>query len=248
MQQVDQFEQAEARFRAQELQFLQSRSPDDWHRYAFTHNWDDGLNGLFWIVSQPSCDKATAMLIFWRGEPTAYDYETDGAKMGDDPYAVAPMLRYIAERFNTSGYPRAEIAYDFLQAAGHEPDSEFAEAIEDGRLGDIDLLLERQQSMTNARVKLHPDLQRLTLPGREVASYDNADDFHDQLPVDPDDVADDIREPRPTEPLDYRSISADDASARIRAIRRQVDSSSDDDADAKKSSGVPSWLKGLFRR
>lgn len=248
MQEVDQFEQAEAQFRAQELQFLQSRSPDDWHRYAFAHNWDDGLSGLSWIVRQPNCDKATAMLIFWRGEPTAYDYETDDSKMGDDPYAVAPMLRYIAERFNTSGYPRAEIAYDFLQAAGHEADSEFAAAIEDGRLGDIDLLVERQKPMTNARVKLHPDLQRLTLPGREVAGFDLDDDFYDQLPVDGEDVVEDIRDPRPAEPIDYRSISADDASARIRAIRRQVDSTSDDDADAKKSSAMPTWLKGLFRR
>ena len=57
-----------------QIQYLSAMSPDDWHRVADVHNWDDPLDVLYWIVSQPNCDKATARLIFWKGEPTGYDF------------------------------------------------------------------------------------------------------------------------------------------------------------------------------
>ncbi|MBX9858650.1 MAG: DUF4274 domain-containing protein [Sphingomonas sp.] len=240
MHEADHFEQKEAQLRAQEIEFLTSRSPDDWHRYALNYNWDDGISALRWIVSQPMCDLATALLIFWRGEPTGYDYETAEPAMDDDIYAVAAMLRYIAERFNTSGYPRAEIAYDFLDAAGYSAGSQYASAIEAGRLRDIEALVERQKNLANARVKLHPDLTLLQVPGRNVGGYDPETGTFD-LCILEDDAADDA----PTEP-EWSSIV--DASARIRAIRHQADASGEDTSDAKSASGLPGWLKGLFRR
>lgn len=169
------------------MQLLQNSSPDDWHRYAFHHNWDDRLDGLFWIVRQPDCDRSTALLIFWKAEPTGYDYEEDEEKMGDDVYAVAPMLRYITERFNTVGYGRSQIAYDFLEAAGHEAGSEYASMIEAGRLRDFEALVERQKNLKNARVKLHPDMNVLRVPGRKIGGYDDESDFYDRLNEDLDD-------------------------------------------------------------
>ena len=53
-------------------EWLQKGSPADWHQAADNWNWDYGLAPLQWIVSQPDCDLATALLIYYRGEPSYY--------------------------------------------------------------------------------------------------------------------------------------------------------------------------------
>jgi len=240
------------------MDFLRNASPDDWHRYAFFHNWDERLDGLFWIVSQPQCDKATALLIFWKGEPTGYDYEDDERTMGDDIYAVAPMLRYISERFNTTGYARSEIAYNFLEATGHDADSEYASMIEAGRLRDFEALVERQKDLSDPRVKLHPGMKILRLPGRKVGGYGDESDFYDRFPEDVDDDGS-VIEPfiAATAPNYNGSVSNEpsqgadtgpDASARVRAMRHQAPLHDEDAPGGKNASSVSTWLKRLFGR
>lgn len=257
---MDSFEAKLERLHARQMAVLQNSSPDDWHRYAFFHNWDERLDGLFWIVSQPECDRATALLIFWKGEPTGYDYEDDDETMGDDIYAVAPMLRYITERFHTTGYTRSEIAYDFLEAAGHDADSEYASMIEAGRLRDFEALVERQRDLPNARVKLHPNMKVLRVSGRKVGGYDDQSDFYDRFP---EDLDEDDSEPgdtiatrlpdredlvRDESPNNVMADSSADASARIRAMRHQDNLHIEDVSQAENGSGVSSWIKRLFGR
>lgn len=95
---------------------LSKMSPDDWHQIAQVHNWADELDVLYWIVSQPDCDKATARTVFWQGEPTGHDFEDCEEVMGESPYSVAPMLKYIADRFRSGGYRREEIKFDIHEA------------------------------------------------------------------------------------------------------------------------------------
>ncbi len=260
---IDSFEAKLERLHAQQMQVLQNSSPDDWHRYAFHHNWDDRLDGLFWIVSQPECDRSTALLIFWKGEPTGYDYEDDEEEMGDDIYAVAPMLKYISERFNTTGYRRAEIAYDFLEAAGYDAGSEYAAMIEAGRLRDFEALAERQRDLPNARVKLHPDMKVLRVSGRKVGGYDDESDFFDRLPEDlPEDLDDDRADeaaivaaslPAHNSGADRRLSDMDDASdvaasARVRAIRHQDGGNIEEADGAESATGFSALLKRFFGR
>jgi hypothetical protein len=170
--QIDWGELNEEIVHQRKMALLRNGSPDDWHRYADDHNWDLQLDGLYWIVSQPQCDRATATLIFWKGEPTGYDFEDYEGEMGEDVFAVEPLLKLIAERFNTTGYPRAEIAYDFLEAAGASADYEYAPMIKAGRLRDFEELADRG---------LHPDLMVLNLPGRKVGGFADNHEFHDRL-------------------------------------------------------------------
>lgn len=255
---MDDFEAAQERLHARQMEFLKNSSPDDWHRYAFFFNWNERLDGLFWIVGQPECDRSTALLIFWKGEPTGYDYEEEDEPMGDDIYAVAPMLRFISERFNSGGYSRAEIAYDFLEATGHDAGSEYASMIEAGRLRDFEALVERQEDVPNARVKLHPDMMVLRVPGRKVGGYDDHSDFYDRFPEDDDGfeaaaaAAPDLSDNRRFVPADRtgdrRADEDADPSARIRALRHRANPDGDEAADASQATGVAGWFKGLFRR
>ncbi len=220
-QNIDDDEVNSQRLNAQQIEFLQNRSPDDWHRYAWHYNWDERLDTLFWIVSQPDCDRATALLVFWKGCPTAYDYETEEGPMGDDPYSVAPMLRYISERFNTTGYRRAEISYDFRKDHGlnmdeYDPDDKEKYIASDrhSRLRDIDELIDRQKDVHDPKVQLHADMKLLSSPGRTVGGYDDDSDFNNSFCADADHSG--------TVP-----DAAVEASARIRAIRHLANANID---------------------
>lgn len=90
---LDDFDRQQEELFQRQMAFLAVRSPDDWHRYADNLNWDDRLDGLYWIVSQPDCDKATAVMTFWKGEPTGYDWQDCDEPMGENEFAVAPMLK-----------------------------------------------------------------------------------------------------------------------------------------------------------
>ena len=168
-----------------QVAFLAARSPDDWHRYADMYNWDVRLEPLYWIVSQPECDRATATMLFWKGEPTGYDWWECEEKLGDSSYAVEPLLQHIARRFNAGTYTRAEIAYDFLQAGGGGLNAEYDEMVRKGRLDDFELLVEQQDDCDPA-VRVHPDLMVLHLPGRKVGGFADKDEFYDLLPSEED--------------------------------------------------------------
>ena len=106
---------------AAQIECLAKMNPDDWHFIADVHNWDDELHVLYWIVSQPECDKATARQVFWKGEPTGYDFEECEDVMGESSYSVEPMLKFIADRFRSGGYTREEIKFDIHQAITGDP-------------------------------------------------------------------------------------------------------------------------------
>lgn len=227
---------------------LRRASPDDWHRYAHALNWDEPLDGLYWIVQQPECDRATAHLVFWKGEPTGYEWETDDGVMGDDDYSVAPMLRYIAERFHAEGYPRSEIAYDFL--ADHGLDMPEYHAMEkERRLRDIRALEQRQED-NGWTPRLHPDLKALTIPGRKVAADEDEPAFsaHEAPPTAPAaaSFAPPAPPPQPAPAADPIAVQRESAaSAKVRDLRRQASEASAPDEGRAKAGG---WLRRLFGR
>lgn len=51
------------------LRYLPQYSPEMWHQIAMSWNWDNGYDVLRWIISQPICDKGTALLLYWRSSP-----------------------------------------------------------------------------------------------------------------------------------------------------------------------------------
>lgn len=44
------------------------------HKKAKNYNWDNGVNGLYKIIQDKDCDKATALIVFWMGRPE-YDLQ-----------------------------------------------------------------------------------------------------------------------------------------------------------------------------
>jgi hypothetical protein len=144
-----------------EIAWLKTASPDDWHRVALDYNWDEGVETLYWIVQQPDCDRATALDIFWKGQPAWYLHEAveDGE---DADNLIWTMLKYIAARINARGYTRSKIAFDATQ----------------GLRQDHDELAGYVKKLTDPPLKVHPDMLR-SARGREIV---NDTDFYRRYP------------------------------------------------------------------
>jgi hypothetical protein len=208
-----------------QIEFLKTASPDDWHRIADEHNWDTRLDILYWIVSQPECDKATALLIFWKGEPIGHDFEDEQEKMGVESYAVEPMLKYIVQRFNLAGYTRSEIAFDMLEAtgsAGSEPFAGYAAMVSDGIQRDFDELVARREKLTDPSVMVPDDMMVFSTPGRNVGIYHEHSNLHDIYASYPRGVNYDSGEFIYSDTIADAAAIDETASLQIRAMRQKM--------------------------
>lgn len=90
-------------------------SADQRHAIAYDWNWDAGEEVLYWIVTRPDCDRATALTIFWLGSPAYFlEFAFDRSKV--QPYFLNnfDLLAEIRERWQRGAYSRAELTYDDL--------------------------------------------------------------------------------------------------------------------------------------
>lgn len=140
------------RFKAT-IAWLQANGPDDWHRAALDFNWGEPLYLLDWIVRQADCDIATALNIFWLGEPECW-LEEDGTN-DETPngfsYLNRKICEYVSRRVEAGGYKRSEIAF--------EPDA--------CRKSNYVQLADAVKEFSNPNIRAFPDLIRKRR-GREV--------------------------------------------------------------------------------
>ncbi|MGX5801798.1 DUF4274 domain-containing protein [Bradyrhizobium sp. Arg314] len=149
----------------EQIAWLEKASPDDWHRAVLDFNWDWDIDPLLWIARQSQCDKATALTMFWMGQPAYHlilAVENGGSDDSQDP--TWGMLKFIAQRINEKGYVRSKIAYD----------------VDDNTRDDFDELAENARRLANPPLKPHPDMKR-ALRGRRIV---NDIDFYQRYPRD----------------------------------------------------------------
>jgi hypothetical protein len=92
--------------------YLEATSGDAWHVVAWEWNWDGGIEPLEWIVAQPMCDRATALLVYWYG---GAGYDARYASRDDVPayeLDVHDLLHGIEQRYLSGFYTRQELAFD----------------------------------------------------------------------------------------------------------------------------------------
>jgi len=127
---MDDLNEQERNRLAANIAWLESTDPDDWHRVALDFNWSEPLHLLDWIVQQVNCDAATALTIFWKGEPANWLQE-EGSKPerpNGFSYLNKKICAYIGSRIGTGGYTRSKIAYvpdawtkkDYIDLAAEE--------------------------------------------------------------------------------------------------------------------------------
>ncbi|WP_052248439.1 DUF4274 domain-containing protein [Chryseobacterium taiwanense] len=81
------------------------------HYLVDIYNWDDGVEVLLWIVNSNKCDKATALMIFWRACP---DYYLEKEENELDVYEreINHLLKTIIESFKSNKFKRSIFSYN----------------------------------------------------------------------------------------------------------------------------------------
>lgn len=82
-------------------------TPQSLHRRAETYNWDDGIGGARRIALHPDCDRATALLLYWRLSPHHYRRFASVAEVPAREQSAAELVweleaGLVAGRFATS--------------------------------------------------------------------------------------------------------------------------------------------------
>lgn len=105
------------------------QSPEELHQFAWSYNWDDGLEALRRLVNHPLCDKGTALLIYWRAGPGfLYQYVTVDEIPDDylfkDEYEFVSALE---QKYLLNGFASAAIAFDPKKDEGTNWTKEYQE-------------------------------------------------------------------------------------------------------------------------
>jgi hypothetical protein len=94
------------------LTYLAQASPDAWHQVAWHWNWDSGGDVLRWIIRQSTCDRGTALLVYWYGAPRHFAQYTTRDEVPKHELAGYALVREIERRYLAGAYARQEIAAD----------------------------------------------------------------------------------------------------------------------------------------
>ncbi|WP_375393937.1 DUF4274 domain-containing protein [uncultured Sphingomonas sp.] len=83
-------------------EWLRAGDPLRWHSVVTSWNWDNGLIPLRWIASRPNCDAATALTIFYNGEPADQLVDSEEGQ----------LIAAIRERWSNAGFLVSGIRFD----------------------------------------------------------------------------------------------------------------------------------------
>ncbi len=97
-------------------QFCQSNSnSEELHAFASAWNWDLGRWALELILKNPACEAATALLIYWEGNPEFFlQYANRQEVEADAEFALGnfDFLSNIEARYMAGEFPVGSIAFD----------------------------------------------------------------------------------------------------------------------------------------
>jgi Domain of unknown function (DUF4274)/Ankyrin repeats (3 copies) len=72
---------------------------------AYNYNWDNGLSGLEKILKDKNCDKATATMIFWHGQPSYYYNNKNSEQLESYEQKAVDFLKAVANNILSNKYP-----------------------------------------------------------------------------------------------------------------------------------------------
>src|ERR1700741_51804 len=91
--------------------FKELTSSPQLHYLANIYNWDDGPDVLNWVIDSPLCDFGTALLIFWRAEPSYYTKYSSVSDAGYDGEVLHLLLKIIS-KYKSGHFKYSKIKYD----------------------------------------------------------------------------------------------------------------------------------------
>lgn len=101
--------------------YLQSATPEQWHIFAATSNYDGNSKSIPWLIDNEKLDRGTAVLLYWYlGAAGCASYGTIDEVPGFQEESYRQIL-LIEKRVLEGFYPNANIAFDPMASEGGGP-------------------------------------------------------------------------------------------------------------------------------
>ena len=91
---------------------LKRSPPEDWMFAVCSLSYDGDEEVIEWIMSQPTCDKAVALALYWRLAPRWMAQYAGVEEVSSHERANYEILRRIERRYQTGFYKNARLAFD----------------------------------------------------------------------------------------------------------------------------------------
>jgi len=105
------FEYAQEDEDSLDFEFFKTLNSKELHFCADIFNWDSGTLVLQWIIDSPKCDKGTAALIFWCGNPDYYIHSTRDT-VADYSLDLFDLLQKIIYKFKHNEFKHHKIKFN----------------------------------------------------------------------------------------------------------------------------------------
>ena len=100
---------------------------EELHLFADGFNWDTGVGEVRRVIRHPLCDKATALLIYWRGAPGYYARYLNPAEITNPDYVDHfDLLREIEQKVIAGHYHTHRFRYDPKSDKGHDMTTQYS--------------------------------------------------------------------------------------------------------------------------
>jgi hypothetical protein len=109
------FHQKHADFLTYAEWLIEQQAPDQLYGVVCEYNWGYGIEPLLWVIRQPTCDKATALTVFYLTRPGQM---LDGENVRDRDALY--LVEEIRRRFLAGFYTQSTIAFDAEHALRYE--------------------------------------------------------------------------------------------------------------------------------
>ena len=114
----DKFDELSEEWDARTQAFLKGeRKAEELHLFVDMFNWDGGIEELKLVAKNPSCDVATALMMFWRGQPQEYIGVVDVPGYMPD---YKGFLEGIQEKVVRGEYRGGACSYDPMEELGED--------------------------------------------------------------------------------------------------------------------------------
>ena len=91
---------------------LRIESSAELHALAQQINWDGGFDELHAVLKHPLCDRGTALMIYWLGEPKYFAEFTSDDDVPDVNRPLKEFLDYVEDQLMTEQFKSNTICFD----------------------------------------------------------------------------------------------------------------------------------------
>jgi hypothetical protein len=97
------------------------------HRRAQHYNWDAGTDALWKIIRDPNCDRATALMIYWKSRPEWDLQYAERSEVPDWRLEVYDLQLALVEQYERGFYQLQTLSFDPRNDNGNNWTDEYPE-------------------------------------------------------------------------------------------------------------------------